>query len=73
MAVQAYADDIDLKPGAADFLENLRQKGYKICIATASDRNCMRGMPKRNKIFDYFDNFTQSDEVEKRKRISRCI
>lgn len=38
MAVQAYADDIDLKPGAADFLENLRQKGYKICIATASDR-----------------------------------
>lgn len=29
MAVQAYADDIDLKPGAADFLENLRQRDIK--------------------------------------------
>ena len=59
MAVQAYADDIDLKPGAADFLENLRQKGYKICIATASDRELYEACLKRNKIFDYFDNFTQ--------------
>ena len=56
MAVQAYADDIDLKPGAADFLENLRQKGYKICIATASDRELYEACLKRNKIFDYFDN-----------------
>ena len=67
MAVQAYADDIDLKPGAADFLENLRQKGYKICIATASDRELYEACLKRNKIFDYFDNFTQSDEVERGK------
>ena len=67
MAVQAYADDIDLKPGAADFLESLRQKGYKICIATASDRELYEACLKRNKIFDYFDNFTQSDEVERGK------
>lgn len=36
---QSYAEDIDFKPGAKEYLEKLREKGIPICVATLTPRD----------------------------------
>lgn len=67
MAADAYANDIILKDGAKEFLLKLKQMGYSLAVATASDRALYEPCLKRNGIYDLFDNFTQSDEVKRGK------
>lgn len=67
MASEAYADEIVLKDGAKEFLLKLKDSGYALAVATASDRALYEPCLKRNGIYDLFDVFTQSDEVERGK------
>lgn len=67
MAAAAYANHIDLKLNAAEFLHALKSKGIKLAVATSSDRSLYEPCLKRNGIYDLFDNFTQTDEVERGK------
>ena len=67
MAADAYANDIILKDGAREFLLKLKQMGYSLAVATASDRALYEPCLKRNGIYDLFDSFTQSDEVKRGK------
>lgn len=67
MAIAAYTHNIDLKPYAREYLCELKNAGIKLVVATASDRLLYEPCLKRNGIYDLFDDFTQSDEVERGK------
>ena len=38
MVEHYYTDRVLLKPGAADFLEQLDRRGIKMCVATVTDQ-----------------------------------
>lgn len=67
MASNAYANEIQLKAYAKEFLYALKDAGKKLCVATSSDRQLYESCLKRNGIYDVFDNFTQTDEVNRGK------
>lgn len=50
----AYKNEISLKSGIKNFLENLNKKGIKMCVATASERDLALAALKRCEIADYF-------------------
>lgn len=52
---QAYAEYIPLKTGAKELLESLKNKGYKMGVATATDKELALLGLKRLEILDYFD------------------
>lgn len=49
-----YRQDIQLKKGVAAFLENLKRRGVKMCIATATDRSLIEAALERLQIRRYF-------------------
>ena len=52
-----------LKAGVAGFLDELRSRGIKMCIATATDRHLIEAALKRCGIYDYFERiFTCGEE-----------
>lgn len=51
----AYAETVPLKKGAKDVLECLKSKGYKMCVATATDRELALIGLERLGILDYFE------------------
>jgi len=63
MAVYAYENEIILKDGVKEFLGLMRQHGLKIALATSSDKKLYEKCLKRNGIYEFFDSFTQTDEV----------
>lgn len=67
-ALEAYTDKVVLKPYAKDFIEQMHGKGVKIVSATSSDRALFEPCLKRNGIYDFFDEFTQTNEVERGKK-----
>lgn len=52
---RAYAETVPLKKGTKEVLERLRNKGYKMSIATATDRELALIGLKRLGILDYFE------------------
>lgn len=57
-----YFDTVKPKPGVMDFLEHLKMKQIKMCVATATDRFLVDAALKRNKMDSYFDRiFTCSE------------
>lgn len=67
MAIDAYSNEIILKPGAYEYLKYLYNKGIKLAIATASDMCLVEPVLKRNKILDLFENITTIKEVTRGK------
>ncbi|MEG2596957.1 MAG: HAD family phosphatase [Oscillospiraceae bacterium] len=49
-----YHDVVQLKNGVAEFLEQLKKKDVKMCIATATDRYLIQAALKRHNIDSYF-------------------
>lgn len=52
---QRYFTDLSLKPGVKELLEELRQRGVPMCIATATDRYLVEAALRRVGILDYFE------------------
>lgn len=52
-----------LKPGLRELLDYLKENGYKMIIATSSDRNRVEGILGPIGILDYFDDAVCGDEV----------
>lgn len=88
MAVEEYANHIELKPFAKDLLQKLKQKGLKLALATSSDRALFELCLKRLGIYELFDVYLQTSEVGRGKEfpdiyeeaarrcdtdISRCV
>jgi HAD superfamily hydrolase (TIGR01509 family) len=63
MAIDEYTHHIGLKPNAKEFLEQVKAAGLKIAVATSSDSSLYEGCLRRNGIYEYFDNFTETREV----------
>lgn len=56
---QFYRERAGLKPGVAGFLRQLREKGVKMCVATATDRPLVEAALERCGVLAYFsDIFT---------------
>lgn len=67
-AVYAYHNDVRIKPYVKELLELLKNSyGYKIGLATSNTHELYDQCLINNGIYDYFDSFTQSDEVERLK------
>lgn len=67
-AVYAYHNDVRIKPYVKELLELLKNSyGYKIGLATSNAHELYDQCLINNGIYDYFDSFTQSDEVERLK------
>lgn len=47
MVQRAYAEEIALKPDAAQFLKKLREKGIPMCVATAGERDLAEAVLER--------------------------
>ena len=50
-----YYNDVLLKEGVKEFLEFLKQRNVKMCVATATDKHLVERALIRNGIRDYFD------------------
>ena len=67
-AVFAYHNEVGIKPYVKELLELLKNSyGYKIGLATSNTHELYDQCLINNGIYDYFDSFTQSDEVERLK------
>ncbi len=63
-----YLNDVVLKDGALDMLGRLRDKGVKMCLATATDRFMVEKILDRLNIRSYFLSIFTSKEVGLGKR-----
>ncbi|MGI6056285.1 MAG: HAD family hydrolase [Bilifractor sp.] len=63
-----YEEDIPLKEGAACYLKRLRDRGVRMCVATANDAALSQACFRRNGILSYFDFFVSCDEIGRGKR-----
>lgn len=56
-----------IKKGAIEILTHLKNKNYKVALATSSDRERMNKQLEKASIRKYFDEIVCRDEVEKTK------
>ncbi len=62
-AAAEYAQEVLLKPDAADFLHYLKDSGYPLAIATSLQRPLLEPCLKNNGIYDLFDTIKVCDEL----------
>lgn len=55
MVLEKYKNSIPLKPYAKEFINSLKEKGIKMCIATANDHDLMVHALKRLEILNCFE------------------
>ena len=67
MASEIYANEVTLKPGALEFLENLKQNGVKMAVATANDEPIYLPCLKRLNILHYFSYINDINKCGKNK------
>lgn len=67
MAIDAYTNDVTLKPGAGEYIRHLRKNGIKLAVATASDEALYKPALIRNGIYDCFDAFVTVRDVTRPK------
>jgi HAD superfamily hydrolase (TIGR01509 family) len=67
MADVAYASEIRLKEGAADYLLRLRNSGHKLAVATALGLSSIEHALGNNKVLHLFDALTMLHEVSRGK------
>lgn len=58
-----YTQEVEAKPGAAEFLEGLRRRGIGITLATATDRSCIVAGLNRAGLLSYFDEIFTCGEL----------
>ncbi|WP_338627074.1 HAD family phosphatase [Clostridium baratii] len=63
VAYDHYSSDITLKDGVVEFLDFLKKSNIKIGLATSNSTELLEASLKFNKIYDYFDAITITDEV----------
>ena len=63
-----YETVVELKPGARELLDTLYEKGVKMCLATATDRETVEKILKKLDLEKYFLRIFTSGEVGVGKR-----
>ena len=64
MGFRLYRDEVELKSGVKEFLEELKKRGMKIGIATSTDRDMTEMVLEARGILQEFDAICTSDEVK---------
>lgn len=67
MAYDEYKSNVDLKPGAREYLEFLKSLGIKIGLATSNNKILLEVALKNNGIYDFFDTICTTDQVSRGK------
>ena len=58
-----YLNDVPLKKGAVRFLETLKQREFRLCLASATDKNLILAACDHFDIVKYFDLILTADDV----------
>lgn len=58
-----YRDEVQLKPGVREFLENARAEGVKMCIATGTRRDVAEPFLERTGLMEFMEFFIDCHEV----------
>ena len=66
--IDMYKTKVQLKPYVKEYLEHLRKKDVKMCIATLSERTNIENALKRLGVMDLFDFILTVTEVGKSKK-----
>ncbi len=67
MALEKYAKEVPLKPGAEAFLKFCREQNLSMGIATSNSRELVETVVKAHHLFDYIQVIVTSCEVAKGK------
>lgn len=67
MSLDEYANKIELKEGAVEFIKKLHKNGVKLGLATASGRELYEPLLRRFGIYDYFGACVTTTEAGKNK------
>ena len=63
MAVYAYGNTVQMKPGAKEYLFKLHERDIKLAIATSSTPELYEPALRNNGIYDWFDAICNSKEA----------
>lgn len=63
MIEHLYFYNVKAKDGVLEFLDELKNQGVKMCVATATDKYMAKAVLKRNGILDYFCGILTCTEV----------
>lgn len=63
IALPCYANEVQLKPGARELINDLRASGVKVGIATSLQRMLLEPALKSNGVFELFDAIVVCEEV----------
>ncbi len=63
-----YRNDIPLKPGAREYLQNLHRRGVRMCVASATAEQLMESCLSRLEVQQYFDFLLSCETVGAGKR-----
>ncbi len=66
-ALPAYRDTIPVKEGVIDYLKNMKEKGHRLSVLTASPHITLDPCLKRIGIFDIFENVWSCDDFNTTK------
>ena len=67
-ALFEYANNLELKKGAKEYIKSLKEKGVKIALATSSSKILYEAAMKHTGVYDLFDVFISTDETGISKR-----
>jgi len=68
MMLELLVTEVQLKTGVMDVLEALRERGIKMCLATATDRWLVEPSLKHHGIVDHFDHVLTCTEEKTSKK-----
>ena len=60
---EQYAEHVQLKPGSAELLRELRARGVKLCVVTTLVRALYEPCLIRNGVYDFFEFCLSTDEA----------
>ncbi len=63
MMGEHYASDVPLKPGALEFLDEMKSRGFKLCVASATPGDLIEICMEHLGISGYFEFHISCDEV----------
>jgi len=63
LASHAYANDVEMKPGAREYLSKLQAKGCKMAVATSLPDVLMKIALQKHEIYHIFDAICTAQEV----------
>ena len=67
MAYEAYAHEIQLKPGTLELLQWLKREKIPAGIATSNSASLFEPCLRNNKVYELFHSFTETGDVERGK------